>query len=105
MTRTRLHILLGYIGPEFLLLNFCMFITLFFQNSKILYFPLYVGVTSSDFVKLFFTFNLVWASIVALNGKQDFYLVYGFAKRFRYIFMNVLVFIGGASTLSFLDKV
>ncbi|MBI5915519.1 MAG: exopolysaccharide biosynthesis polyprenyl glycosylphosphotransferase [Bacteroidetes bacterium] len=70
-----------------------------------MYFPLHIGVTSNDFLRLVFIFNLVWAGIIALNGKQDFYLAYGFAKRFRHISMNVLVFIGSASTLSFLFKV
>ncbi|MCF8245300.1 MAG: exopolysaccharide biosynthesis polyprenyl glycosylphosphotransferase [Saprospiraceae bacterium] len=70
-----------------------------------MYFPLHAGVTTNDFLTLFFTFNLIWAGIVALNGKQDFYLIYGFAKRFKYISMNVLIFIGSASTLTYLANI
>ncbi len=104
MNRKKLHIISGHIAPEFLLLNLCIFLVLYFKNTELIASPLggsYLG----DCIQLVVIFNLIWGGIILYNSHQDVYFSNDLWKRIKYLILNTFLFIGIVSTVGIVFKI
>ncbi len=104
MNKKKLHIISGHIAPEFLLLNFCILLVLFFKNPELTSSPIDKSFLVDSF-RLILVCNLIWGLIILYDGNQDFYLNNDFWKRIKRLTANIFLFIGVVSTASVVFKI
>lgn len=97
------YIVFSHIMLEFLLLNFCIGVVLLWKNPEISL-PITGSILKNESLRLIVTFNVVWAVIVFFNGNKDFYISQSTRKRFKYLTINIFLFIGVISTIAILLK-
>lgn len=104
MNRKKLHIISGHIAPEFLLLNICIFVVLYFKNAELIVSPIGTSYIT-DCIQLAVIFNLIWGGIILYNSNQDLYFSNDLWKRIKFLILNTFLFIGIVSTVGILFKI
>ena len=104
MIPQRQRLVFRFILFEFMLLNLCVLLVLFYRSPSVLllpmkYFFLY------ELLPLLAVFNLSWGLIILSNSDPNFYVGYSFKKRLNYITINTFIFIGLVSTCAILFKI
>ena len=98
MTTKNRQIVFNHVLLEFLLLNLCLIGCLYGLRPSV-----FNGVEQTNELRLLvFIFNVSWAGIVLSNLDFNYYLALSFSKPGKSFLLNVLLFVGLTSLLSYL---
>ncbi|MFK7772864.1 MAG: exopolysaccharide biosynthesis polyprenyl glycosylphosphotransferase [Saprospiraceae bacterium] len=98
------YLIFSHIILEFILLNLCVCAILLLKNPEISFLIPGKFMENESF-QLVMVYNIVWTMIVFFNGDKDFYLSQSSRKRFKFLTINIFLFIGIISSIAILFRI